>query len=65
MQESKVDTSQTREDELGMFTLEDSAFLPSEPSEPSTAGAGGVVDKPVYRTQDKLGVCAFAAPCEL
>ncbi len=55
MQESKVDVvAQTREDELGMFTLEDSAFLPSEPSEPSTVGAHGVVEKPVYRTQDKL-----------
>ena len=55
MQESKVDVvAQTREDELGMFTLEDSAFLPSEPSDPSTVGAHGVVEKPVYRTQDKL-----------
>lgn len=51
MQESKRDTPRTREDELGMFTLEDSAFLPSEPS---TAEAPGFVEKPIYRTQDKL-----------
>lgn len=54
MQESKVETSQTREDDLGMFTLEDSAFLPSEPSEPSTVEAPVGAEKPAYRTQDKL-----------
>ena len=54
MQESKRDTPRTREDELGMFTLEDSAFLPSEPSEPSTTEVLGGVEKPAYRTQDKL-----------
>jgi len=54
LQELKVDGAQTREEELGMFTLEDTAFLPSEPSDPSAAGAPGMDEKPVYRTQDKL-----------
>lgn len=41
----------TREEELGMFTLEDSAFLPMQPSD---AEASGADEKPVWRTQDKL-----------
>ena len=54
MQESKIERAQTREDELGMYTLEDSAFLPSETSDPSSANQADADDKPRYRTQDKL-----------
>ena len=43
----------TREEELGMFTLEDSAFLPMQPSDAEALGAD---EKPVWRTQDKLCV---------
>lgn len=54
MQEAKYEAPAAWEDELKNFTVEDSAFLASEPSEPSSAGPIGIEDKPRYRTQDKL-----------